>query len=203
MKSTLRRTAPLAALALVACPALAETTSADAKSGHGLEAETYFPFTDLGGLTVPDELSRADWQPMTVRPVDGRTVHDPTYVHPIELRNDAYPGVTEGPGELRLLNALDGAAPEHYSFHNVLDTALGWGWFAVDSASAVPRMIVQPPLQPVSTPPGATDESYGFFFEVPEPVAGGDAFDPSAMPTELVETDDAEPVEEAAAVETP
>ncbi|MEM6331782.1 MAG: hypothetical protein AAF823_00375 [Planctomycetota bacterium] len=193
MNRTLRRTASLAALALAAAPAVAQTTSADAKSGHGLEPDPYFPFTDLGGLTVPDEMSRDDWQPMTVRPVDGRTVHDPTYVHPIELRNDADPGVTQGPGELRLVNALDGSKPEHYSWHNVLDTALGWGWFAVDAASAVPRMVVQPPLQPVATPPGATDESFGFFFETPESVEGGDAFDLSALPTQAPDALEAEP----------
>jgi len=151
---------------LLATPALAQTTG-------------------LGGLTLPAQLERDDWQPVFVRPADGRTVHHPTYVHPIELRRDAESPLAAETPEARLAAALDGAEPMHYAPLNVYDTAMGYGWFIADAATLVPRLVVQPPLEPVTTPPGVSEASWGFLFPELVDVEGGDVMVAPALPGEL------------------
>lgn len=178
----------LFAAALIAGPALAQDTPPAADDA--VEPEVYHPFTDLGGLTVPERLSRAGWGDQTVMPVDGRTVHNPTYAHPIELRADEAGPLAESTVEQRMMSALDGAKPDNYGGWNIYDTAMGWGWFAADAASAVPRMFFQPPLANVTTPPGVSDESWGFFFPEPVEVIGGGAFDREAEVVDRQPTDE-------------
>ncbi|MEM6755722.1 MAG: hypothetical protein AAF586_01015 [Planctomycetota bacterium] len=170
---------PLVAAALLVAPALAqdaEPTDASSESSE-VVPETYYAFTDLGGMTVPEALSREGWGEQTVMPVDGRTVHNPTYAHPIELRGDASGPLAEPTVEERMVAALAGAKPMNYDGMNVYDTAMGWGWFAADAASLIPRMIFQPPLANVTTPPGVSEASWGFMFPEPVEVIGGGAFD--------------------------
>jgi hypothetical protein len=139
-------------------------------------AQTPARSTDLSGLALPAELDRGDWTPVVVRPIDGRTAHHPTYVRPIGLGDDATSPLDPPTPSARLDAALQDARPMHYEPPNLVDTAMGWGGFAADVATAVPRMLVQPPLAPVTTPPGVSDASLGFFFPEPVEVEGGDAF---------------------------
>ncbi|MEM0915194.1 MAG: hypothetical protein AAGK09_11365 [Planctomycetota bacterium] len=187
-RTTLATSVLLAAAMLAAPSALGDVVAeevADEMADDAVQPEVYYPFTDLGGMTVPEVLSREDWPEQTVRPVDGRTAHNPTYVHPIELRDDAAGPLAAPTVEERMVAALGGAVPMHYDWLNIQDTAMGWGWFAADTASAIPRMIFQPPLAEVTTPPGVSDESWGFFFPEPIEVEGGGAFDNSSAVSEM------------------